>query len=276
MLKELSKILFVEVLYGQKYDTTNVYNTFLSKLSNSHIFIFDNSPTPQHTQDEFREMNVYYVSQTSNPGLSYAYNRAAEYAKERAFEWMMILDQDTFIPPQTVADFTNALSRNAHLKLFVPAVRVGHQLYMSPVKTKGCISKLATNVPRGVVSTLEYMPINSGMIVSVDALLAVGGYNEKVWLDHSDYQFMKRFNRVYTQMFVLDSECEQEFSNIVQTKSQKLKRFEIFCDCIKNCEKDTTKDTLDYLHLVVRRTLSLVIATRSISPITIVIKKYFL
>lgn len=267
----------VIVLYRTKYYETKTYKTFLKYLSGYNIFIYDNSPTIQYLENKLDTNNyIYYVSDITNSGLSIAYNQAAKYALEVGCDWMMLLDQDTMFSPLIIQEFEQLLNNDKYssIKLFVPPVRVTNGKYISPAKIRHYRAKMSLDRPHGVVSSIEYAPINSGMIINVSSYLNVGGYNENVWLDYSDFQFMERFSKKYTVFYVLDTECEQEFSNLIQTNEQKLVRFGIYCECLNNFEKHTLIDKILFFILVLRRTISLVYKTNNIDFFSVFICKY--
>lgn len=136
------------------------------------------------------------------------------------------------------------------------------------------MSKSSTSISYGENRLAEYTLINSGMMINIKAFFDVEGYNEKVRIDYSDYQFIERFCRKYDRFFILNSICYQEFSNIVQSPQQKLHRYISFCDSIKNCDKSTYIDKVIYLFIVVKRMISLISETRSLTPVFTFVKYY--
>lgn len=261
-------ILFVIVLYCTKLQDTKTYNSLVRYNPEALLYVYDNSPEPQHSLHEFG-VNVKYVSDVSNPGISYANNCAADYARSMGVKWMLFLDQDTLFPPGILKEYMEAIRQNPKIKLFAPPMEIKENLYMSPVKICFHCAHLAKTVPQGVQSLKEYAPINSGQLINTDAFHEVGGYNEKVPLDFCEYQFHRRLIRKYDTFFVLKTSCRQEFSDQVQNTGQKLRRYEIFCRCLKNCEKDGFFDRLAYCYVVFKRALSLVIGCGSLKPLRI-------
>ena len=274
MKKKCNNFVLVLVLYNQKVWDCNTYHTLVRSNSELPLFIYDNSPEPQHKPVEFAE-NVKYVSDTSNPGLSYAYNRAADYAKEKDYTWMLILDQDTFFAPNIIDEYVHAIDQNPTIKLFAPPMMlVVSEKYMSPVKIRCHSARPSKSVPVGVVSLKTYSPINSGMMINLEAFWEAGGYNERVKLDFSDYQFVKRFSKKQDSFYVLSSACRQEYSNEVQGKEQKLHRYALFCDSLKACDKVCTSDKAGDFYVVFKRMCSLILKTKSLKPVSIFTRKY--
>lgn len=266
-------ILLVVVLYRQKLWDCNSYETLIKHNPDVPLFIYDNSPVAQHSQSEFG-VKVKYISDTSNPGLSFANNRAADYAKSIHAEWILLLNQDTFFAPNILKEYTKAIEQNPSIKLFAAPMEIDGGLYMSPVRVCFHCARPTKTVPHGVLSLKKYAPIDSGQLINVEALHEVGGYNENVPLDFCEYQFHRRLLRRYDTFFVLSTPCKQEFSDQVQNTEQKLKRYEIFCRCLRNCEKDGFGDRMAYCYIVFKRALSLVLFGRNLKPLKVFFKIY--
>jgi GT2 family glycosyltransferase len=264
-------ILFVMVIYKEKIFNCDSYKSIISEYPNIPLYVFDNSPVTQHNTDELNK-NIKYVSDTTNPGLSYAYNRAAEYAKDNGLEWLLLMDQDTLFCSNLLEAYQKAISENPDIKIFVPNILAGKQL-LSPTRIK-LFNRNRKNVC-GKLLLSEYNAINSGMLINVDAMLDVGGYNEKVWLDYSDYEFLNRMRKHGNCYFyAVDKVCKQSFSDKIQDKNQKLERYITFCKCLRNCEKETIKKKMFFFYQASKRMLSLFIKTVSLRPINIFINNY--
>lgn len=270
---ESKDILFVVVLYNETLGDCNTCRTLVASNKDVALLVFDNSPSAMHPEGIDRP-NTVYVSRTDNPGLSYAYNYAAQYALEKGFGWLLLLDQDTEFTAGILSHYIAHANEHPNIMLFAPRMVVSDGRFISPVLKRFWGTKLERQAPRGVVSIKSHIPINSGMLINVEAFLKVGGYNNSVVLDFSDYQFIERFARHYDTFYVLSDICRQQFSDQVQSKKQKLTRFSIFCNCLKNCEKHSFKEYLFYFCIILKRTCSLIISTRSLAPVKISIKKY--
>lgn len=268
------KILLVIVLYNQKLQETVTYSSLLVN-TDEDVFIYDNSPFPQHVATDGLISRWKYLSDTANGGISKAYNLAGEYALENGYDWMLFLDQDTFFPKNILNEYKEVISRYKEIKLIAAPMKMGEKMYMSPVKVRFHMAKPACSVPEGKVSLYKYSPINSGLAVNVIAFHEVGGYNEGVKLDFSDYEFIQRFKLRYSNFYVLKNVCFQSFSNLVESKEQKLRRFDLFCNSLKNCRRSSWLDDMGYFLVVMKRMLALIWETRSLKPVISVILNYF-
>ena len=274
-LMQKNNLLIVVVIYKENYYSCNTYRTLLTSKPHQAILIYDNSPVAMHSPEEFAHMNIHYISNPSNPGVSAAYNQAAKYAQDKLYKWLLICDQDTLFDNKLLEVWQKSIEQNPEIKLFVPAISIGNSIYISPTRIKKIWGhKPETSKRVGTIPSKQFTAINSGMFINLEAFLSVGGYNQRVFLDYSDHEFIRRFGEKFDSLYAMDIECVQQFSNLVQSSPEKLARYELFCQSIKGCEKIGFLANLQYLCIVVKRMLSLVVTTRSIKPIKIFIKFY--
>lgn len=270
------KILCIIVLYNQSlYDTLSYKTCIKSYLGTNDfkLFIYDNSTKPQHSQDEFDD--IIYLSNPQNPGLSVAYNCGAKYASELGYEWMLILDQDTLFPDNRyISVFREAYEENKTIKLFAPRAVAARNAHLSP-------SYIFHHIPRskkialGAVYSISNMTlINSGLIINVSAFWEIGGYNENVFLDFSDHQFIERFKTLFSDFFLLDYTIVQDFSDNEIDISKLERRFEIYCKCAVKYVKIKLFDHIDFFYIVMKHAISLTLRTHKIYFIVIFIKNF--
>ncbi len=265
-------ILIVTVIYNQKITDTNVYKTLLSE--KEAVYIYDNSPGPQPV-DNLSE-NWIYISDPSNPGLSAAYNKAAEYAASNGYDWILISDQDTIYPEEALELYRMYIVKHNAPRMFIPKVKISDNIYLSPVKQRLYLARTTpTMPPDGEIELRKYAVINSGILVATDSFISCGGYNEKVFLDFSDFQFIERFENLYKRAYVTDIICQQDFSDKSDKKEKKLSRFEMFCLSLKGYE--CVRKNKFFIHMaVLRRAIALSVKIRSLKPIKILIRRYIL
>lgn len=274
------RILIALVLYNSILEESQAFNSLcnnsiLNQNNNIKFLIYDNSchtnyPTLPHN------LIAYYASDPQNGGISKAYNYAANYAKKKGFEWLLFADQDTVFDYHILMKYITSIKNNPDINLFLPKIRISYNgSYMSPVKKNHFICRLSDDVPSGMINPRNYGIINSGLLINVDAFLNVGGYNERVWLDYSDFQFIERFSQKYDKAFVIDGECIQSFSNDTPDIEQKINRFKLFCSSVKHFEPTKKSDLFWIFTSVVKRALSLSLQTRSNKPLIILFREYF-
>lgn len=265
------KILIVIVIYNQRITETNVYKTLLSE--NETVFIYDNSPTSQPIDSLPKKW--IYIHDPSNPGLSKAYNIAAKYASTNGYSWILISDQDTSYPANAIERYRAYIGYNIHVRMFIPKVRLQDTTYLSPIKSRFYVSRISTSVPSsGEIKLKNYAVINSGILVTTDSFLSCGGYNDKVFLDFSDFQFIERFESQFKTAYLTDIVIQQNFSDKSDTPAKKLHRFEIFCQSLEGYECIQRKDLIFIRLTILRRAIALTIKIRSLKPIKKFLRRY--
>lgn len=264
------KILNVIVLYHCELSKSKTYQTF--KDYTNSLLVFDNSEIPQDISSYAKD--AVYIHNESNIGLSACYNQAALYAKEQGYDWLLFLDQDTDFSNVTIDDYHSAINEHPECKLVAPLVKCGVYT-MSPMKYKHHFALFSKDTYKGVVDMTDLSIINSGLCVSLDAFEKSGGYNEKVFLDYSDHEFLRRFKRHYSQAFILPNIIYQDYSAKSDSPESSLKRFVLFCESIRGCEKKSLKERLEFSIPILKRMLALVVRNHTLRPFFIAYKHYF-
>lgn len=262
------KLLYVVVLYEQNFFNTNVYRTLIRKEEQHFLFVYDNSSQAKHLKSEFKG-KWEYIHDPANGGLSKAYNKAALFAKRNGFEWILLLDQDTIFSPCILKSYERIQSKYPEIKLIVPSVKIEKGTYISPTKIHWWGNRSSKMIPNGILSLFKYSPINSGMLIQVSAFWEVGGYNEKVKLDYSDYQFIERLRKKYPSFYVMKETILQNFSSLVDSIPIKKKRYALFCQSIKHFETNSILQKISCFTISLKRAFSLIIQLKEFSPLKI-------
>lgn len=272
----INKILYIVILYNQKFENTNVYISLLSKIDNiKDIYIWDNSLNELLNQD-LLDKGYNYIYSKNNMGVSYPYNRGLEYAMKNDYRWVTFLDQDTIFPATYLSILHSSLNENPDIKLFCPRHKINNERFLSPVKAICNITRLSIKRIQGKFPIRKYSVINSGLTIKMELYVLTGGYNEKVFLDYSDFEFIKRCSQVIDNGFCLDIDCIQDFSNEQRDTTLLLKRLILFCCSVKGCNKKECKDFVGYNLVVLKRIFSLSFRLKSFKPFGIYYKYYLL
>jgi GT2 family glycosyltransferase len=156
------------------------------------VMIWDNSP--EVVVDPQLPAGFVYRCSQSNVGTSGAFNQARHYAREQGHAWMLLLDQDMEIH----AEFLHALVRHRkqvedrrEVAAIVPTVRAGN-IVVSPRQQLLHRNRAYPPGECGVAQG-EAIAINSGSLVRVSALEAIGGFSTDFWLDYSDFYVFHQF-----------------------------------------------------------------------------------
>ncbi len=202
-----SQVLAVIVLYQKPISESHSFQSLQSLLKTGlSVLVFDNSPSAQKVKNE-----VYYHHAPENPGVSGAYNFAAQKAAELEKKWLWLLDDDTLIDPEFLTDVSQKAGDHEKVELFVPQVYSKGQL-LSPFGIERNTTYRLKTVTPGIQNLQSLRPINSGMLLSLKLFKKAGGYNPDLPLDFSDIEFTDRLARIHPEFYVSDHRFKQAFS----------------------------------------------------------------
>lgn len=272
-MKENNDILFVLVICECTVEQSTAFRTLIAPHSEAiaNTFVYDNSRLSQTTSYKVAE----YVHDTANSGLSKAYNEACKFALSNGYKWMLIMDQDTEFPDNALEQYIMASTLG--YDMIVPRHQVASELFLSPTPYRMKSSDLQKHAPTGEVDFKDCAPINSGILLTVESFIKVGGYEEAVWLDFSDICFIERYKKYYHSFYVMPKvTCIQAFSSLEQDKSKIYKRFCIYLECARNFPRTTIFDSLSLLITTLRPTLSRTVKERTMTYLKAYIKIYVL
>lgn len=162
------------------------------------VLLWDNSPEPLpgHGEERSLPFPFSYQHAAQNEGVSGAYNAAAVAAEERGCGWLLLLDDDTSV----TAEFLRGML--GHAEQVVEDERIAA---VAPFLYAGsfCMSPRLWRFARHVAlprpadpytETRSIFAANSGTLLRVRALEAIGGYNSRFWLDFSDIEVFHRLH----------------------------------------------------------------------------------
>jgi len=269
--EKVDQIIAVVVIFNTKIEESETLISLSGSLAQTSdsmdLVVYDNSLHPVwesgsvFTMEFFR---IHYFHDPSNPGVSKAYNFAARYAQQLKKRWILLLDQDTSFPIDTISTYVSALKNHPTIKLFAPVLKLSDDRILSPSRYFFKRGFALKKITPGLHSLKRISPLNSGMLIELDTFIISGGYNEKIKLDFSDFQFIERFKKNSDQFCIINVISLHEFSD-EETNTVKLnERFFFYCDGAKNSEKSSFCDRLIYFMVVLLRATNLVYRTKDI------------
>lgn len=141
------------------------------------VYVYDNSESIPGYIDECVQKGIIYEGNTTNEGLSIAYNRIIERALTDNIDWLSIYDQDSYVTESMitklkeyskVADFDKVAS-------IVPVIQYGEE------------------VPRPTETKSVLWAINSGQMINLKVIYKNNiKYDENLFLDRVDRDFCKQ------------------------------------------------------------------------------------
>jgi len=267
-------VLTVCVVYNENLLDIPCYRSLL-KFSDD-VLIIDNSPISKI--NTLPNENWEIMKFPNNPGLGFAYNRAAEYAINKGYSWLLLSDQDTQFPIGYHDIVKAVIESSSDYKLLCPIVRISHGSQLSPTPLNHYFPKLIKypSFQNSQILLKKFAIINSGLVINLNSYFKAGGYNEDVFLDFSDFQFIERISNHEKYAFVMDCTCIQDFSNDSKDKNRKLERFKLFCKSAKKCHFQNLSHKILFKVAVLKRLISLSIEFRVLDFAKIYINYYVL
>lgn len=197
-------ILMVVVLYRTTFEAsktlaglTQAVEEDPTLLRSFDLLVWDNSPEP--LQSPTLPFPFRYHHAARNEGVAGAYNGAARMAREQAAAWLLLLDHDTSV----TGDFLGGMQRHAEeaegderIAAIAPFLYAGERAGRFVVSPRLWRFGRHVALPRPTAAYTERRLIfaaNSGTLVRVSALEAIGGYSSLFWLDYSDIYVFQRF-----------------------------------------------------------------------------------
>jgi GT2 family glycosyltransferase len=170
----------------------------LSGQSESAMAVYDNSPVPQASECQQQQLFAY-KHDPGNSGLSVAYNWALSKSTSIKANWLLLLDQDSVLPPNF---FESALHQirfyesDRRVAAIVPIVRSDKNV-VSPMRvTWSGLKQLSP--PKPGIQNVEVTAINSGVLIRCPFITLIGGFDQAYRLDLLDHWL---FAQIYKRGF---------------------------------------------------------------------------
>jgi GT2 family glycosyltransferase len=211
----LNEIFIVLVLYKKNLNNSETISCLVEiKEFNFQILIYDNSPDSQYTNEYFAyyNLNVHYVSNTDNPGLSTAYNYALKQANLENKKWLLLLDQDTRLTAEYFNEFSKLILSNNSIVSIIPRVNnFYNDKPISPSKMFFGMFCRPLNIESGIISK-NITAINSGTFLNINFLNEINGFNNLFKLDYLDHWYFREIHKRNYSVYLMNTFILQELS----------------------------------------------------------------
>lgn len=162
------------------------------------VIVFDNDG---NQRDLFSDDFVVYLTEGQNKGIAYALNRIMERAKEDKCDWVITLDQDTYLPKDMITYLKKYVNEN-NVAIICPQVIDKRRKYLQVKKGKDDFIDVD-------------FCITSASCTNLNIWEELGGFDEWLFIDFVDNDFCKRiklegYRIIQLQNLVID----QEFGKI--------------------------------------------------------------
>ena len=215
----MPRIQAVVVLYNMHFEASPtcmaLQAAFLTQpdfADSVDLFLADNSKQPQTLPPSFCGT---YLHDGSNPGLARRYNQALKRATETGAEWLLLFDQDTKPTPEYLSELLQVsltLEAQPEVAIVVPKLVMDGRI-MSPHGPRYRGQAHPVGLETYGVFPGALRAFNSGALLRVSALQAIGGFPEEYWLDYLDHATFHRLQERGLQVFVMHAVLEHELSD---------------------------------------------------------------
>jgi len=264
-------ILAVVVLYQMAAIRSPTLLSFGRALAESglasqfSLLIYDNSPTRSFVPDAM-PLPSSYIHDSTNGGLTGAYNTALRLAEKEGHEWLLLLDQDTVINASYLKELLLRLfelAGNRHCVALAPRLLAENET-ISPARVLRGGRLLPVDKTLSGITPWEIVALNSGALLRVSAVRALGGFNPEFWLDYLDHWIFNRLHHAGYLVYVMDAELQHKLSvrNMADMPIARYKNILLAEGRFYRCCKPPHENLLYSMRLLVRALKMLVLPGR--------------
>lgn len=256
-------ILALIVVYNQKINETKTLKSLLKNYENNpqifenfKLLIYDNGPIDQECNFEL-PYKFDYFSNPKNDGLASAYNFALSVGIKENYTWLLLLDQDSYLPDDYIINLTNdviSAESNSMVMAVVPKMCYKNHFFSPSKVLFGGIHRPIDMKFIGVYPN-EVFAIGSCSLVKISFLHKEGGFNEFFWLDCLDRWLYMIIYKRGGKVLVTNSVIEHELSIMDYSKfvsSERYYNIMIYETFFMNMYKSKPENFVYYLRLVKR------------------------
>ena len=272
----LKETLVIMVVYRCPPEKSPSWNSLVQEAANQKatidLLVYDNSPEPQHFPT-IPFIKMHYRHNSDNPGVSKAYNEGCVLAREEKKRWLLLLDQDTsFAEGWLQTYFQNTVEEPP--ALIKAPILLWESVIISPFRYWLSKGVPTSRVEPGDYSLDRYFAINSGLLIDREVFESVGGYDESIPLDFSDFAFMCKLKKNKYRFGVIDLHGRHELSSIHEQDEDAAKqRFKLYALGSKRLTSYTRQSFFHFL-LGGGRAIRLGIRYRSLHFISILLQSW--
>jgi len=179
-----------------------------------HVCIVDN--TPESVKDNIckiyseMDLTVHYIELNDNKGIAYAQNRGIEYANKKSYKHVLLLDQDSVLPPTMVKDLLSAevklLQCNIQVAAVGPSFRDAKTNKIVPAIRQDSIfvKRISVDPTSEAPIRCDYI-IASGSLIRLEVIMTVGPMMDDLFIDWVDIEWGERCRSYGYQTFMVPS-----------------------------------------------------------------------
>jgi|SRR5690606_25161895 len=215
---------FLSLLYSYKQQDDRKYPLSIVVIDNTEEEMPLDHPIFQEN------ISVRYYSYGQNMGVSKAYNKGVGLLRGQV-DKVVFLDQDTNLPIDFYDRYLEVILSINPL-VACPLIYANNNL-VSPIKFKNYRPIKHINDNKGdwahkKIDFENHSIINSGLMVDIRLFDEIGGYNENLFLDFCDHDFIQRMKSQIASFVLINVVIQQDLSSYTDNKERALKRYHFY------------------------------------------------
>ena len=173
------KVSSVTILYNFDQDVIDNIKTYDRYVD--EVILVDNSDNEKYAKKFEKVLSNYtYISMNGNKGIAKALNVGLEYSKKAGYEWVLTMDQDTYLDDDIIEKYKNIVTELNDEKIII----------LSPIYKFDRKKKVEFQGVRNVKYVMQ-----SANLVNINNFYKVGIYKEDFFIDVVDYEYCLRANK---------------------------------------------------------------------------------
>jgi len=207
-------VQIIIVIYKIKLQESISYKTLCDNISsftyNYEILIYNNSPEIKIEESK----NYFVINAEKNEMLAEAYNFALQRAIKNNKNWLLLLDQDTYITKEYFEQLNKSLNNCENYAAIIPKL-VSNKIHLSP---KSCCPLtghwgIMNNIKKnGIIKNKSIQALNSAAVISVHALQKIGGFSVEFPLYELDYWVFYKLSKNKEMFYIMDVNLSHDLS----------------------------------------------------------------
>ncbi len=205
--QESKNVVAVVLAWNHLHDTIECLASLVkTEYENFHIILVDNGSsdgTSEKSKAQYPTIEIVRIEE--NIGIARGYNRGIKAALLRGAQYVIILNNDTIVDPNMVAELVNAISNNPSAAMVMPKILLhdteesrlwcaGAKWQNFPPRVKLIGANVSDGPPYDRFHYLEYAP-SCCLLMTKESLSEVGLFDPAYYFYFDDWDLSERFRK---------------------------------------------------------------------------------
>ncbi len=210
-----TSILVIIVLYKTKIEDSLSYRTFCKNMEYLNmpyqLIIYNNSPEIYIAPSD----NYVLITPLQNEMLATAYNYALKEALDKEIQWILLLDQDTYLTKEYFIQLNETLTKLnlENVAAIIPRLKY-KKISLSPEAYSSILGPWGyrKKIQKGLIKNKTIVALNSTSLLSTKSLQTIAGFPLDFPLDMLDFCVYFKLSKENFSFYLLDVDIEHNLS----------------------------------------------------------------